>query len=115
MCVIAPPRGGKSGATPHYWRPHLEELIQLQHEPHEAYVERYRLYIIALRTEADRAATACRDANNAWFRACREARDAATVAALARTRGRASRAAGLARGLVDIHSARFFTLLARGR
>lgn len=92
----------------------MEELAQLQHESHSAYVDRYRARLLELRAEADAAARACRDANNAWFRACRDGAESATLTALARTRGEACRAAGVARGLVDIHTARYLSLASRG-
>lgn len=92
----------------------MEELVQMQNEAHAAYVERYRQHLLDLRAHADRAAIACRDANNAWFRACRDGGEALTLAKLARTRGEACRAAGVARGVVDIHTARYLSLVARG-
>lgn len=92
----------------------MEELAQMQHESHAAYIDRYRARLMELRSDADRAARACRDANTAWFRACRDGAESSTLTALARTRGEACKTAGVARGIVDIHTARYLALVSRG-
>ena len=83
----------------------MEELNSLPGESQESYLGRYRIYLRQLRYEAELATLVARNAHRQHLRALSRNPSHPEVVALGRVAQEKARAAGIAKGRVDIAEA----------
>ena len=86
----------------------MEEMEQLPSESTKGYLERFRIYLRQLRYEADLAVLSARHARRRYMSSVNHGNSRPLVLDLLRDAEERVRAAGVARGRVDIAEAAFY-------